>query len=83
MALTALTGIAYGKPDGERVFVAEGERVPSGVFPKEVLQDLKDQGAVGEPPVAAAEVDAVEAENASLKEQVAALEEELAAAKKK
>lgn len=83
MALTALTTIVHGKDDGERVTVPEGDRIPSGLFTKDQLQAFKDDGLVGEPPVPAAEVDAVEEENASLKERVAALEAELDAAKTK
>lgn len=81
MALTALTNIAHGQADGERVEIPQGEKIPSGVFDKKTLQNLVDSGAVGEPPAAPSEVAATAEENEALKERVEALEAELAAAK--
>lgn len=81
MALTALTTITHGKADGERVTVPQGEKVPAGLFSKEELTDLKDQGLVGEPPPAPSDSDATEEENTQLKERVAELEKALGEAK--
>jgi hypothetical protein len=81
MALTALTTLTHGKEDGTRVVVPEGEKVPQGLFTKEQLEELKENGAIGEPPPSPSEVAASDEENANLKEQVAKLQEELAAAR--
>lgn len=82
MALTAFTTITHGAKDGARTIVPEGERVPANLFSKAELQDLKDQGLVGEPAPTPSEVVATERENEELRAKVEALEAELAAAKK-
>lgn len=81
MALVALTTITHGKDDGERVTVPEGEKVPGGLFTKDQLKNLHDEGLIGEPPATPSEVADTEAENADLKAKVEALEAELAAAR--
>jgi hypothetical protein len=73
MAEVALTGLEYLDDEGQRVSVAEGEKVDK--VPKDVLSDFRERGAIGEPLVTQSDKDA---EREELLEQVAKLQQELA-----
>jgi len=77
MATVALTRIVYGKDDGERVVIEEGETVKG--LPKETLDELREAGAIGSPPEAAS---GLVDERDALQARVEELEAQLEAAKK-
>ena len=82
MANVALTTIRHGKDDGSVVVVKEGDEVKG--LPKDVVEDLKSQGLIGEPAVSTVEqdeqVEKLEAENEDLQKQVEELQAKLAEA---
>lgn len=84
MSDVALTEIRHGKEDGEVVVVKEGDEVKG--LPKDVVENLKEQGLIGAPPVSTVEqnekVEELEQENEDLQKQVEKLQAELAEAKK-
>lgn len=75
--MIAFTTILHGNEDGSVVTINEGEAVKG--LPKEVVDDLKAQGLVGDAPVAS---EVQEAEADALRARVVELEAELEAAKK-
>jgi hypothetical protein len=76
MTDVALTTIHYGTDEGEVLVFEPGDSVSE--IPTDVLENLKEQGAVGEPPVTKAQADS---EKDELKAQVADLKAQLAEAR--
>lgn len=83
MALVAKTHIVHGKDDGSTVEIAQGDE-PKGL-PKDVVDELKKAGLVGEEePTAsqAVETEDLREENEELAAQVEDLKRQLAEAQK-
>jgi len=76
MAEVALTGLEYIDDKGNRVSVAEGDKVDK--VPADTLDEFRELGAIGEPAMTQADKDA---EKDELLQQVADLQAELAAVK--
>ena len=81
----AYTEIRHGNDDGTIVTINEGDEVKG--LPKEVVEQLKEDGIVGDAPSQEKtddlneEVEQLSEENDDLKAQVAELKKQLAAAK--
>ena len=73
MALVALSRVVHGNDDGSRKVFEPGDEVKG--LDKDVLETLKEAGAVGEPATASPD------ELQALRDKVAALEAELGAAR--
>jgi hypothetical protein len=76
MAEVALTRIVHGEEDGSRTVIEEGGSVKD--LPKDVVDELREAGAVGTPPAAAS---GLADERDALQARVAELEAQLAEAK--
>lgn len=77
--MIAFTEIRHGKDDGSVVVINEGDEVKG--LPKDVVEDLKAQGIIGEQ-TSAAEVEDLNEENEELRAEVAELKKKLAEATK-
>lgn len=75
--MIAYTEIRHGKDDGSVVVIKEGDTVKG--LPKDVVDQLADQGIIGDEPTREEVVDLNE-ENADLRAQVEALQKQLAEA---
>jgi hypothetical protein len=69
MGLVAFSEIRHGKDDGDVVVIPEGEPVKG--LPKEVVEELKAVGAVGEEPKASSETQEELAEVTSERDRLA------------
>jgi hypothetical protein len=84
MATVALTNIKHGTEEGTMIEIEAGEKVSKSDLPEGVYDELKENGAIGNPPVALDDdTDAAElaAQNDDLQKRVAELEAQLADAK--
>lgn len=72
MAEVALTGLNYIDADGNNVTLPEGSKVDK--VPKDLLDDFREYGAIGEPALTQADKDA---EKEELLQKVADLQAEL------
>jgi hypothetical protein len=72
----ALTGLEYLDDEGQRVSVAEGDKVDG--IPEDVLDGFRENGAIGEPALTQADKDA---EKDELLQKIAELQAELQATK--
>jgi hypothetical protein len=83
MTLVAHTRIKHINEAGTQTVVEEGDAVPGKVFTKDELDELKANGAVGEPPSAPAALgpDERDARIAELEKQLAAAQAEAEDAK--
>lgn len=73
----ALTGLEFIDDKGERVSVAEGDKISEYSIPKEDLELFKETGSIGEPVMTQSDKDA---EKDELLEQIAQLQRDLAEA---
>lgn len=73
----ALTGLEYIDADGTRVSIEQNEEV--GDIPKDILEDFKAKGAIGEPVITQAKADA---EKEELLSKIDELQRQLAESKK-